>query len=366
MKPKDRTTITTGARRWIFACCLLTLLPLGAAAQKLIAQKTIVDVGATGFRQPVTAVFEFRNRSIRRLKIEAVDADCNCTVVDYPKDVVGMGERFQIRMTYDARQLGHFDHQAAIISNGTKKPVYIRMKGVVLADYVDLSHNYPVEVGTLRTDRNELEFDNVNKGDHPVQQIQVYNNTGQPCRPNLMHLPSYLSATVVPETVAPRGTATITVALQSEKVGGFGLTQSSIYLAANPGDKATAANRIGVSTVLLPSMEGLRAEHGRQAPRLYLTKERVEVDFAGKAKKSMVIAMANSGRGDLKISSIQLFTVGLRVSLNKRTLRPGESANLKVTVLRDEIQKARTQPRILMITNDPDHAKVVIPVDVKP
>ncbi len=362
MTSNDRTTIY--GRHWLAACCLLILLPLGAHAQKLIAQKTIVDVGATGFRQPVTAVFEFRNKSIRRLKIEAVDPDCNCTVVDYPKDVVRMGERFQIRMTYDARQLGHFDHQAAIISNGTKKPVYIRMKGVVLANYVDLSRNYPIEVGTLRVDRNELEFDNVNKGDHPVQQIQVYNNSGQPCRPNLMHLPSYLTATVVPETVAPRGTATISVMLQSEQVGAFGLTQSSIHLAANPGDKATADNLIGVSTVLLPSTAGTNADNG-QAPRLCLTKEQVEVTLGGKAKKRSVIAISNSGRSDLKISSIQLFTVGLHVSLNKRTLRPGESANLKVTVLRDDIKKARTQPRILMITNDPDHAKVVIPVHVK-
>ena len=365
MMPNDRTTITTDAQRWLFACCLLILLPLGIHAQKLIAQKTVVDVGLTGFRQPITAVFEFRNKSIRRLKIEAVDPDCNCTMVDYPKDVVGMGERFQIRMTYDARQLGHFDHQAAIISNGTKNPVYIRMKGVVLANYVDLSRHYPIEIGTLRVDRNELEFDNVGKGDHPVQQIQVYNNSGQPCRPNLMHLPSYLSATVVPETVAPHDTATISVMLQSEKVSAFGLTQSSIHLAANPGDKATADNLIGVSTVLLPSTAGTNAVHDGPLPRLYLTQEQVEVTLAGKAKKSAVIAIANAGRSDLKISSIQLFTVGLRVSLNKRTLRPGESANLKVTVLRDDIKKARTQPRILMITNDPEHAKVVIPVHVK-
>lgn len=49
--------------------------------------------------------------------------------------------------------------------------------------------------------------------------------------------------------------------LQSEKVSAFGLTQSSIHLAANPGDKATADNLIGVSTVLLPSTAGTNAIH---------------------------------------------------------------------------------------------------------
>lgn len=353
---------TTNGWRWLAACCLMTMLPIGAIAQKLIAQKTTIDVGKTGFQQPVTAVFEFRNKSIRRLKIEKVDPDCNCTVVEYPKTVVGMGERFQIRMTYDARMLGHFDKQAAIISNGTKKPVYIRMKGVVLADYQDVSCNFPIEIGELRTDKNELEFDNVNKGEHPIQQIQVYNNSDKPCRPNLMHLPSYLSATVVPEKINPGRTATISVTLQSEKVGGFGLTQSSIYLATNPGDKATADNLVGVSTVLLPAFEGMTSELRKFAPNMQLSKEKVDVVMAGKSKKSDVVNITNTGRSELKISSIQLFTVGLRVSLNKRILKPGETARLKITVLRDQIKKARTKPRILMITNDPDHSKVVIPV----
>ena len=57
---------------------MLAILP--ASAQKLIAEKTIIDVGKTGFQQPVTAVFEFKNKSIRRLRIESVQPDCNCRV----------------------------------------------------------------------------------------------------------------------------------------------------------------------------------------------------------------------------------------------------------------------------------------------
>ena len=49
---------------------MLVMLP--ASAQKLIAEKTVVDVGKTGFQQPITAVFEFRNKNAKRLRIEAV------------------------------------------------------------------------------------------------------------------------------------------------------------------------------------------------------------------------------------------------------------------------------------------------------
>ena len=342
---------------------MLAILPV--SAQKLIATKTTIDVGKTGFQQPVTAVFEFKNKSVRRLRIESVQPDCNCTTVDYPKTVIGMGENFEIKMTYDAKMLGHFDKQAAVISNGTKKPVYIRMKGIVSEDYQDFSGDYPIEMGNMRIDKNELEFDNVNKGEMPVAQIHVFNNGTSLMRPNLMHLPSYLSATVAPEEIRPGRSATISVTLNSNKVSDYGLTQESIYLAANPGDKATKDNLIGVSTVLLPSFTKMTDTQKQYAPKMYLSKDQVDIVFEGKSKKKDEIQISNTGRTPLTISSLQMFTEGLKISLGKSTLQTGESTKLKITAQRDVLKNARTKPRILMITNDPDQSKVIITVNVK-
>ena len=101
-------------------------------AQKLVIEKTTIDCGRTGYEQPITATFELRNKSRRSLVIESVKPDCGCTAVDYPKKV-GAGDKFTIKMTYDARQLGHFHKMAAVTSNGSKTPVYLTMQGVVLA-----------------------------------------------------------------------------------------------------------------------------------------------------------------------------------------------------------------------------------------
>ena len=38
---------------------------------------------------------------------------------------------------------------------------------------------------------------------------------------------------------------------------------------------------------------------------------------------------------------------------------------MKITGIADDLQKVRTKPRILMITNDPDHAKLIINIKVK-
>ena len=349
--------------RHIILSVLLATAMVPASAQKLIIEKTIVDVGRTGYQQPITAVFEFRVKGSKKVRITDVRPDCSCTKVEYPK--TEQGDKFQIRMTYDARQLGHFDKQAAVVSNASDKPFYIRMKGIVLREYQNLSKNYPITMGDLLIDHSDLEFDDINRGDQQVQLLHIFNGGTKVAQPNLMHLPPYLSATMVPERLAPGRAGILTVTLNSNQLHDYGLTQSSIYLAENPGDIVSADHEITVSAVLLPSFLGMSAAQKQYAPKMVLSKTTVDIQFNGKPKKKDVIEISNQGRTDLDISSLQLFTGGLKVSLGKSKLKPGEKTALKITAMRDELKKVRTRPRILMITNDPDRSKVTITINAK-
>ena len=145
----------------------------------------------------------------------------------------------------------------------------------------------------------------------------------------------------------------------------YGLTQTSVYLAGNPGDKVRPDHEIGVSAVLLPALSGLTEAQKEQAAHMILSSEQVTIDFEGKAKKTAVIDIINQGPSELVISSLQMFTPGLRISLAKSRLKAGESTKLKITAIRSDLQKVRTRPRILMISNDPNKAKVVININIK-
>ena len=137
-------------------------------------------------------------------------------------------------------------------------------------------------------------------------------------------------------------------------------------MAQNPGDKVSQDNAIDVATVLLPDMKKFEKENKGVAPKLEMSETDVDfTDFGGKAKKSATVTLTNNGQSVLKISSLQLFTSGLKVTLSKREITPGQSANLKITGIAADLQKLRTRPRILMITNDPDHAKVVVNIKLK-
>ena len=338
---------------------------LEASAQKLTIENATVNCGRTGFEQPITATFELRNKGMKRLVIESVKPDCGCTAVEFPKEV-GAGDKFTIKMIYDARQLGHFHKMAAVTSNGSKAPVYLTMTGVVLPEVLDYTGDYPFSMGDLLLDKTELEYDNVNKGDTPVEEIHIMNNGTTKMTPNVMHLPPYLSAIVKPETVAPGRSATITVMLNSEKLRDYGLTQTNVHIAKQLGEKVSADNEMSVSAILLPDLKSYETTNKAEAPQLQISTTDIDFsDFGGKAKKTADITLLNTGVSTLTISSLQMFTSGLKVTLGKREIAPGQSTVLKVTGFADELAKLRTRPRILMITNDPDHAKVVVNIKLK-
>ena len=345
----------------------LCMASLGVSAQRIVTQNPVINVGKTGFEMPVTATFQLRNRGSRHLTIREVKADCGCTQVDYPKKSIGGGDKFTISMTYDARLLGHFTKQIAVYRVGSDEPVILKMQGIVVPEVTDYSKNYPYAFGELLADVNNVEFDNVNMGDHPEAEIRVMNSGSKVMTPNVLHLPPYLTAMVSPETLSPGKAGKMTLTLNTENIHDFGLTQTTVYLAGQLGDKVSSETELPVSVVLSPNTTLFNGSNKQYAPKLKLSADSLALGRVnGKNRKSEVITITNTGRTALNISSLQMFTKGMKVTLNKRELQPNESAKLKIAVAdRTQLLKARQKPRVLMITHDPDHSKVVIKVSVK-
>ena len=344
--------------------CLLTLLPFNVYAQQLSVKNEVIDCGNVIYEQPVTAKFEMQNMSSNPISIKDVKTSCGCTTVEYPKGQIAPGESFVVNATYDSRQMGHFFKDIALYSDASQQPFYLQIRGVVVEEIIDFAGQYPYTIADLNVDRNDVEFDDVNRGDRPVQKINIRNASSKSVSPVVMHLPSYMQAQVSPTTLQPGRQGTISLILDSKKVRDYGLTQTSVFLGMYPGDKVHPDKEISVSTVLLPAFTEMTETQMQYAPKLGLSAEELNISFNGKAKKTETIIIENLGRSELDISSLQMFTSGMKVKLNKTKLQSGEQAKLKITVDAKEIKKARSKPRVLMITNDPKRAKVIINVNV--
>lgn len=341
---------------------LLMLAAQAVQAQKIVVTDKEVNCGKVEYFKPATATFKLKNKGSKRLKIDEVKVSCGCIGADYPKDEIPAGSDFEVKLTYDARQMGHFYKEAAIYSNGSKSPLYLSMRGIVVEEVADFSGDYPFKIGDLRIDKRDLEFDDVNKGDRPFIELHVINDGTTVLQPNLMHLPPYLEATSSSPYLRPGHQGKITVTLLSEKLKDYGVTETSVYLANKLGEKVSADNEMTVSAVLLPQFSLMSDFERKNPPKINLSANEIKVNFSQNDKQTERIAIYNTGRTNLQISSLHMYSKALKLTLGKRVLKPGEKTTLKVTVERDAYLNARTRPRILMITNDPKNPKIELKV----
>lgn len=342
----------------------LAIASADAMAQRISAKNEVIDCGSVMYESPVTVKFELTNKG-SELNIDQVRVSCGCTTVDYPHTAIPKGDTFTVSATYDARQLGHFEKEVALFCNSSKQPYYLKMRGVVVDKTSDFAGNFEYKIDGMMVDKNDVEFDDVNRGDYPVQRIHIKNTSSETISPVIMHLPSYLTATVSPTNIAPGRSGVASLKLNSQKLRDFGLTQTSVFLAKKPGEKVSLDKEISVSAVLLPDFDNMSETQLANAPQIKLSDTELDFgDFNGKASKTETITIQNTGRSTLDIRSMQMFTTGMSVKLNKTKIKPGEEAKLKITVNKKQMKTARTKPRVLIITNDPKQPKVIVKVKV--
>lgn len=345
---------------------MLSAFSATAMAQaKLVLDNPTNHVGEIMFQTSKQIVFTFQNKGNEPLEVTNVLPSCGCAKAEWTQGAIQPGERGQINVEYDANMLGSFNKDLAIYTNVDKNPVYARMEGRVVTTKLDFSGDFPIDLGNVRINTNYLEFDDVNRGDHPVAELQIFNQERTPYRPELMHLPNYLSVQAIPEVIAGGRMGRLRITLDSEKLGLLGLNQTRVFLSRYMGDKIGDQNEILVSSVLLPDFSTMTAEELALAPQMELSQEEVDFEMNGKSKVTQVVTITNKGQQPLNIRTVQVFNQAISVSLSDRSIDPGKTAQLKLTVNASYLKKAKNRPRVLLITNDPKRAKQTINVTVK-
>lgn len=343
---------------------LAVVCSLGASAQRISFEKQTITTKNALWKHPVTAVFKFTNKDKNPLVIKSVDAGCGCLTPKWTQGTIEKGETGEVIVTYDAKLLGRFDRIIEVFTNAGDKPVNLRMKGLVSVGETkstSFEEDYPYSIDNLFLSTSNVEFEEVTNRDSTTATLSIYNGTNETYTPTLMHLPSYITAKAEPE-VLPRGRkGIITLTLHGDKLNDLGLNQTNIYLSRFPGDKVGTDNDINVSAVLLPdiSMQKRSSQH----PHFEISNNELYLGPIGNKKKLKgTIKITNSGNSRLNIDRIQAFNPGIMVSLPKSELFPGESVKMTITVQAKFLGMSKAQPRVLFITNDPDHQKEVITV----
>ena len=345
---------------------LMSLAAVGAMAQpRFVTDTNIRKVGEVEFQVPRKFSLGFTNKGDQPLLIREVKASCGCLDVAFPHSPIAPGSRGEITLTFDAKLLGYFYKEVEVLTNASDKPAYIGIQGTVVTEVTDYSEEFPIDLGSVRLMTNSVEFDDVNRGDQPTAELRVLNADRTAFRPELMHLPPYLSAEYLPEDIPPGKAGTIRLTLNSEKLSQLGLNQTSIYLSRYMGDKISETNEVLVSAILLPSFQGMSEAELTKAPALAVSESSVEVSpILGKKGLNRTIILTNTGQSDLHIHAVQVFNKAIGVSIANSTIRPGKTTKLKINVTPHYLGKSKGRMRVLLITDAPRQAKQYINVDV--
>ena len=344
---------------WTVACTA------GFSQAKATFDKTVHDFGVVLWKHPATAKFQIKNDGDKPLVISNVTSSCGCTVVDWTQTSIAPGATGEVSAVFDAKALGHFYREIGVYCNASFRPIYLTLQGEVSADPKNYTLTHPYEIGTVRLNKDAVEFDDANKGDKPVAEILIANTSSEAYTPVLMHLPPYLEAVAVPERIGKKGTGKILVTLDTDKLPKFGLTTATVYLSRFPGDKVSDENAIPVSAVLLPDFSQMTEQQRANSPVVELSATELTLpSLAENEKKSQTVIVTNVGKSDLEISDLQVFNPALGVQLKKRVLKPGAKTKMKITAYGKYLKKVKGTPRVLMITNDPNQPKIIVKVNV--
>ncbi len=338
-------------------------LQLSAQPRVQFEQQT-QELGTLLWQTPRTVNFSFTNKSTSAIHIKNVRTDCGCTKADWPKTGIEPGGTGKISVTYDAELLGHFNKGIAVYTDVDSVPYMLNVIGQVAMTQTQPTEEYMFKVGDYYLSTDNIEFDDVNRGDKPTYVLSIFNGSKKTYHPELMHLPKYLTAKADPEVIRPGRVGRMLVTLNSNAVPAMGLTQSNIYLSRFMGDRVSKETEINVSVTLLPDFIDTPSQLAL-APVAKIDSTSITIGPLGKNKKAKgELVLANTGKTPLVISALQVYNPGISVSLSKRRIMPGESEKLKITVNANNTY-FKGRRRILLITNDPLNPKMVIDVIIQ-
>lgn len=322
------------------------------------------DYGIIPYNKPVDAVITVRNSGDSPLIINKVSTSCGCTVADWDKNAIAPGNSGYIKISYDARLMGHFYKEVSVYCNAEPYIYDIALVGEVSNTKVDYTKTHPFRMGNALLDTGELLFDDVQIGHKYMKKISIVNMGEEPYSPQLILLPPYLEASYEPEVLKHRQQGTITVTLDGNKMRtmGVGLVETSVYLARYEGDKICDETNIPVSAFVLPEVRAYSEEDILNAPKFFITATNWDVDTKRKKKRyTRTIEIGNSGKSDLVIEHLQVSGRMVTASLSHKVIKPGNISRLKITVNPKHAGRNKTG-RIYIITNDPEKLKEVIKV----
>ena len=219
------------------------------APETVVFDKTVHDFGDVSVTDgPLSCTFTVTNKGSEPISVYEVVSSCGCTDVKWTKGALNPGESGTVSATYK-NQDGPlpFDKTLTVYISGLKRPVVLRLRGVVHEKKKSLSELYGAQkLGDFGLKARQFKTGTLKQGLTVSETAPVANMGKKPLQVSWADVSPQLTVSVEPNPIPAGSTATLQFTIRADSVL-YGKTVYSATPVLN-GKKASEALEVSAFT----------------------------------------------------------------------------------------------------------------------
>lgn len=328
---------------------------MAAAAQT--AHFPVTDYNFGAFDEDAGAVecrFALVNTGDKPLTILSARATCGCTTPRFPRKAIAPGDTAYISVSYDPQgRPGRFSKQVYVETDGEPRKTKLDISGTVIGSGATVARRYPVDFGPLKLAHPGMMLGEVVKGRLKTVYFEGYNRSADSLAVKVVNQPSYLDVVATPPVAPPGEQVTLVAYVNSAKSPLYGLVEDSVTISAG-GQSFTLPSTL----IVKEDFSKMSSDKMAKAPIATASTQAVEYGRINRNGGPVTAAftLTNSGKDNLLVRRVYSGDPGVTATIDKTTIKKGQSAQILVTVDPSVQTGGLLNSRLSVITNDPLHS----------
>lgn len=311
---------------------------------------------------PQTGQVKGVNRGPDPTYISQVRPSCGCTGASFTEDVLLPGDTATVTFTYNpAGRPGRFEKTVKVFEGRDNVLTTVWIRGTVIGEPASLEADYPVVAGPLRMSRDAVDMGDVRQGTARHAYVKLYNMGETPLTPRVTGGCPGVELELATKQILPGDVGTFSIYLNTIEMTQCGEIDCVYDIAPSADSEQTM--QLAVRANVTPDLTALDAKALDKAPQVSVNPGMIDLgDVSGHGTVAWTLSIGNTGKKTLRVAGVNGDNNTVRVKRRPAEVRPGKSDKAEGTVNVGTLPDGPFRLYIDIVTDDPVHPVVRIPV----
>ncbi len=332
---------------------------------KIEIDKSVHDFGDVKLSDGVLSCsFNVKNISKEVLIIYNVVTSCGCTNVSWDKAPIRSGKSGKINVSFKNDQGPYpFDKDITVYFSTAKKPVILRIRGVVHEKMKSLEELYPIHFGKLGFKKYIIKGNNLSQGEQSSDIIRVANISNKPIFLSFENISEGLKLSLDKNPIPQHSTANISYTITANREMWGKNIYSFVPLINKKRISYKVANdNISSINILAYTKENFinwTKEQKDNAALPIFKESTINLGKIGNENTKAVFQLSNRGKSALKIYKIDCDSDAIS-NLKIKDIPAMSNSSLEIYIDGNKIEKGEFSYNLLLTTNSPSRPLITL------